>query len=190
MFAVICKKLRNCSGTFRAVAMGVLLFCLTVVRAFAWWEVGYEGGVDDFGDPVLERKYYESNDDYGAIWFYLDDQDNIEECNMAFECEDFEEVQTSGLCVLSVKEEDGGVFSWKTSYRMNSDGLWHIRLGMLDSIRLYDVFSRNNSVRLIVKDIISGLIFDYGTLDCSDFLTSLFDYDYGFLNGESENQER
>lgn len=160
-----------------------LLSLACVSPAFAWW-MGTETGIDDFGDPVPEKKFYESNDDYGAIWFYFRDDGSIEGCNIAFDFEDFDEAVSSRACAISVKDDKGDVRAWKSYYWLNSDGYWQTRLNEFDSVELYRIFSGNSRVRLIIKDIDSGIVFNYGRIECSDFLEGLNGI------GESKDSEK
>lgn len=158
----------------------VLILFVVLFPAFCSWQLKTEETYDEFGDVVGRNEYFINGQLYG---FYSDKYVilliNEEKTDYAFGFVHFgdngNKKNEDCTATLKIKELNGNVISYKCSASIESNGSYWECLVSIDSAiiqKIAKVFERNKYVKISVLYGKDSETYNYGTIDCSGFISS------------------
>lgn len=142
------------------------------------WEMETREVKDEFGDITSEDDYYIEgswNDKYTDkyIFFYFEDNSYLNGY-MSFGEQGSKSNETY-TAIIKMKEQDGTVQTYSCSGKTRSNSsYWNCLISLDIPIvrKMIDVFTRNDSVKIVVTYGKTSETYNYGSVDCSDFFSS------------------
>ena len=158
----------------------LLMLFVVLFPAFSSWELKTRTMEDEFGDVVSKDNYYingswdnEYTDEY--ILFFIDESRNaFSNGYMSFGGYGSKSNESYSV-TIKIKEQNGTVQSYRCSGETKSSFFyWNcsISIDYLTVAKMIEVFSRNDSVKIVVTYGKTSETYNYGTVDCTGFISN------------------